>query len=330
MVVILLFLFLFFMGLIISYGSIIEDAGWRMFDEADFWLVMAMLLTFYLSYLHLVIQVAAAQITFASENRSAGIRTAALLQHFLAIGWTGYYWLRFEMQPSTLLPLMTILTLHWFLIGAFMNGESPVISPRVKRAIPTTLFERLLLNWRIPGPERGYFFAVCGIISALAVVIACCVTSWSMGKIAQHFDAEMLVAYAVGLASYAIIYLGLGRICLQLLHLTFRTDIFISMIVHILLLMFGMLIPVSLQLASNRTLDPTFRHLSNPFWFVAEVLDDPSFVLLPDQQMLIFSLALIAILVLSINVLLGAGELVPTSEKTKASIPLPDPLLDQP
>ena len=61
---------------------------------------------------------------------------------------------------------MVLASLYWFAAGSLMNGESPELSPRVKRRLPTSLVGRAMFTWFNPGPGTGYVFAVCNLIVA--------------------------------------------------------------------------------------------------------------------------------------------------------------------
>ncbi len=312
-IVILLFIFLFGVGLTISYASIYEEAGWRMYDQQEFWITTFALLTVYASYLHLIIEVASAQITFESENRSSGIRTALLIQHFLAIGWLGYVALQIPREEEILYVLITIVCLHWFVMGAFINGESPALSPRVKRTIPNFLFDRLWRNWRIPGPDRGYIFVLTGITSG---IVAACFLAWCNtlnGMTAS--DANRVMAYGLGLLAYAVCFLSAGRLLLRAMNLIFRADIFVSVITHFLLLMAAMMVPLGFQVLTNRTMDPTFNHWTNPFWFFVKTMDNGNFIETPVVIVFLTFLGMLGGGMMLLNIMLGAAELVPGREK---------------
>jgi len=311
-IVILLFIFLFGIGLIISYGSLYEDAGWRQYDNPDFWATTVALLSVYASYLYLIIEVASAQITFESENRSAGIRRGLLAQHFLAIGWLGYMAIRFPREEEIPMTLITLLCLHWFIMGSFINGESPVLSPRVKRTIPNLLIDRIWRNWLLPGPDRGYFFVLTSLISGLLVVagVAWLNTFTSLSTT----DASYLIAYAAGLVGYTICFLSVGRLLVRFLNMIFRADVFVSVILHLILLVGGVMLPLGFQVLTNRTMDRNFNHWTNPFWFFYEGFDDPMFLSMAPVGIFIFLLAILGAFLFLLNLLLGTRQFLPQRE----------------
>lgn len=311
-IVILLFIFLFVIGLITSYASVYEDASWREYDNPDFWAITVALFSVYASYLYLIIELASAQITFESENRSAGIRRGLLFQHFLAIGWFGYLAIRYPREEEFMMAMITILCLHWFIMGAFINGESTVISPRVKRTIPNLLIDRIWRNWLLPGADRGYFFVITSLVSSLLLVAG---LAWlNTFKTLPSSEAWHAFIYSVGLIGYTICYLSLGRLIMRLLSMIFRADIFVSVILHLILLMGGVMLPLGFQVLTNRTMDRNFHHWTNPFWFFIEGVDDRTFIGMPLTSIFIFFLAILSTFFFLLNLFLGSRSLFPKRE----------------
>jgi len=311
-IVILLFIFLFVIGLIVSYGSIYEDAGWRQYDNVDFWIFTGALFSVYATYLYLTIEVASAQITFESENRSAGIRRGILLQHFLILGWFSYLAIQNPREEEILMVLMTILCLHWFIMGSFINGESPVLSPRVKRTIPTLWADRIWRNWLLPGPDRGYFFVVTSLISGLLIIsLLAWLHTFSSLSVPSAINGAV---YSAGLVGYTICYLSVGRLLMRLLTMIFRADIFVSVILHLILLMGGVMLPLGFQVLTNRTMDDNFHHWTNPFWFFYESFDTSTFITQPLVGPFIIFLGILGTLMFLANLLLGSRNLFPQRE----------------
>ncbi|MBA2113909.1 ABC transporter permease [Bremerella alba] len=311
-IVILLFIFLYGIGLIISYASVYEDASWREYDNPDFWVTTAAFFSVYASYLYLIVEVASAQITFESENRSAGIRRGLLLQHFLAIGWFGYLAIRFPHDEELLFVLMTILCLHWFIMGSFINGESPVLSPRVKRTIPNFLADRIWRNWLLPGPDRGYFFVVTSLVSGLLVISG---LAWmhTFNSLSTA-DASHAIVFSAGLVGYTICYLSFGRLIIRFLNMIFRADVFVSVILHLILLMGGVMLPLGFQVLTNRTMDTNYNHWTNPFWFFVEGIDDRTFMAMPLIGIFVLFLGILGTFLFLANLVLGTRQFLPKRE----------------
>lgn len=311
-IVILLFIFLFVVGLVIGYASVYEDASWREYDNPDFWATTVALLSVYVSYLYLIIEVASAQITFESENRSAGIRRGLLFQHFLAIGWFGYLAIRFPREEVIPMTLTVILCLHWFIMGSFINGESPVISPRVKRTLPNLLADRIWRNWLVPGPDRGYFFVVTSLLSGFVIVVG---LAWANTlRSLSPSDAQHVMLFSLGLIGYTICYLSMGRLIIRLVNMIFRADIFVSVILHLILLMGGVMLPLVFQVLTNRTMDRNFHHWTNPFWFFLEGMDDRGFLTMMLPSIFVIFLAILGTFLFLLNLVFGSRNFLPNRE----------------
>ena len=130
-------------------------------DQRRFWIAHAAGATAYVSYFALFFCAAAAQLTFASDNRSTPLRICMLTQQAVLAGWIafGIWETRSDSQFFSIgIPLIMGLTaaaVHWSVMGMFLVGESPSLSPRVQRTLPKTSAGRALLSWLFPGPGRG-------------------------------------------------------------------------------------------------------------------------------------------------------------------------------
>jgi len=309
-VVILLYLFLFFFSLGIAFETIYESTGWRQFDNSDFWLTSAAVLSIYLGLLCLVVEVAAAQITFESENRAAGIRITALIVQFVTMGWFGYFWIRHD-EIEIAIPMVVLPVIYWFVLGVFMNGESDVLSPRILRSIPSSIFGRWIWNWKLQGGERGYFFAVNGLLACYVITLTTITWAWSRGSWSGHFQWNDLFSFATAMTGFAVVYLSVGRLTIRFLNLFFRCDVFISSIIHMLWLLAGIMLPMGIQLLTNETLNNNYPHWSNPLWFFVKSMDNRNFLSNLDTSTASIVIGISAALLVLLNLLLGTTHLVP-------------------
>jgi hypothetical protein len=184
------------------------------------------------SYYCLIYFAAVAQITFPSENRVWKLRTVMLTQHFLWLGWLGYAWLE-NGTPEPLGVAVVVCCIHWGVMGALMIVENPALSPRVRRSIPQSLFGRVRLNWRLPGPARGYFLATTAAASGGAMIA---IVTQLPHPANQYRNVEEVTWAAVLLPCYVICYLGLGRLIMMGIQWFAKGGIFISLLIHSILL----------------------------------------------------------------------------------------------
>ncbi|MCC9607862.1 ABC transporter permease [Blastopirellula sp. JC732] len=327
--VIVLFLIAFFGAIGLSVGAIVEETSWRQYDEANFWVLTVCALTFYFSYLALLYYAAAAAISFASENRSTKMRMVMLVQHFLFIVWFCWGYIESGYENVVLSAMITFLAIHWGIHGALMVGESPVLSPRVRRSIPKTILARLCSNWFLPGPARGYLFAVSGMISGAVSAFALSLL-WPYFGSGGSYDVRMVAAYAVAATSYVAIYLGVGRLLMMGIRRLGSGDIFLSAIIHLLLLLFGVFIPIIIQLSSYWLPNDEYSlvQISNPFWTLTMILDEPQVIWISELGIAIVLLFGGAVTMLGLQIILSAPDIVPTAQAAPNRVAEEDRLLE--
>lgn len=250
-------------------------------DTAEFWWANAAMLTAYLTYFALVFHAAVARITFASDNRSSRLRAIMLLQHICLTGWMFGFLIAEEGHGELIVIFLTLAGLHWYVMGSMMTGESPDLSPRVKRRLPQSFLGRVFLTWFNPGPATGFMFAVSGGLAALVLTLIAIVLRELLGLgIAtggwSSDDSERLFTFSVLMVGYLTIYLGVGLLLIRLMYKLGQVGIFLSLLIQILLVMAGCAIPMVIE-----TMSPGFGymeysliHISNPFWTLIHVGGD--------------------------------------------------------
>ncbi len=248
-------------------------------DAPGFWVFNAILMTAYLTYFALAFYAAVAQITFATDNRSTRLRIVMLLQHVCFTGWMAWGMIQVDMEEEFLLVYFSLIGLHWYAMGSLMIGESPLLSPRVKRNLPQSFLGRIFLTWFNPGPGTGYLFAVCGALAALAAVLVVAMLMesytrlgiggpWSMG------ESLRVMTFGVLMVAYLTIYLGIGLLIIRLLHRFGQVAMLLGVLIQILLVAAGCTVPVVVDTMRSR---PFFEsgysllHISNPFWTLIHV-----------------------------------------------------------
>jgi len=192
---------------------------------AEFWQFNAAWLTAYVTYFALFFYAAVAQITFSSDNRSTRLRVIMLVQHVCFAGWMAWATIAVEWESEMLLVFLSFIGLHWYAMGALMTGESPVLSPRVKRRLPQSFLGRVFLTWFNPGPGTGYLFAVCGALGALVLVVAVVgvMATLAPGAFSRGWsagDVERMLVFGVLVVAYLTVYLGIGLLIIRLVPAT--------------------------------------------------------------------------------------------------------------
>lgn len=289
------------------------------FAERGFWQVNAAFLTGYAAYFALFFFTTVAGITFASDNRSTRLRITMLAQHVLFTGWMAWLWIGEADGDMFVLALFLIfIGIHWYVMGAFMTGESPQLSPRVKRRLPQSFLGRAFLTWFNPGPGTGYLFAICGGLGALALVgiasIGVFVLGFQPGTATRWSPdrALWLMCFGALEVSYVAVYLGIGLLVLRPLHKRIFVSPLFGVLVQILLLLLGSGIPliVYLMTPSLRYSGYSLLYVTDPFrtlWHVGG-LSDASFTLPAEAPMLLVMVPLTAAIVLLFNLPAVARE----------------------
>jgi hypothetical protein len=326
MIVGLVMAFIYF-SLGVTVGIIGEEA--IPVDQPMFWTIMAALMTGYLSIFSLIFLAASAQISFASDNRSTRLRIAMLVQYLLLVGWMSWFWF-YDRVEVGLVIFIILSALHWYVMGAFMTGESRDLSPRVKRRLPKTFMGRVFLTWFFPGPATGYFFAVASMFSATVLVVLASTQPVFASLAAPTVSSSDLLdelSLTLVLFCYLLIYLGLGRLVVGIASRWMQTGVVFSFLVNIILVALGALVPLVIQFSLIDVLtgadDYTPLQITNVFWTFWEVVDRHSILEYTiglggwECPVVLVVLGLMALVVLGVNFVVSARDMVPV----RASVP---------
>lgn len=225
--------------------NLIFASGQVPYDQVQFWIMTLSVITFYISFLVLFIQAAAAQLSFASDNRSTRIRWVLLAQQVLWIGWMCYLWL-VEREYAYLYVTVSIATLYWFFFGGLLSGELARLSPRVKRSLPQSFLGRMTFTWFNPGSGTGFAFAITNMMGVVLCVAAMGITGSVVAFEGAPNNWDWLL-YSGLCLSYLTIYLGVGRLLILLLRQVIPAGIAITLLINVLLAALGALVPVLIQ-----------------------------------------------------------------------------------
>jgi hypothetical protein len=266
-----------------SFVSVITDTQATAFDDADFWLAMACIMTFCISHAIMFILIAAAQISFASDNRSTRLRVMLLIQQTLWLGWMMFFWIRFE-EEAFLYVLVSVAAIYWALAGACLMGEAAILSPRVKRSLPQSFLGRMCFTWFNPGSGTGYTFTVANLLTLLIVTVAAGLTAEMEGFAAARGNLDWLL-FATLAVAYVVLYLGVGRLLVLLLRQLGRVTMLLTFLVNVFLAVVGVAIPLFFQawLEGYGRMSYSLVQLTNWVWTLEEAGDGNllSFSLVP-------------------------------------------------
>lgn len=257
----------------ITFVSLISDAHATAFDDIEFWLAMAAIMTFCISHAVMFVLIAAAQISFASDNRSTKLRVMLLVQQTLWIGWMMFFWIHFE-EEEILYVLVSVAALYWAFAGACLIGEAANLSPRVKRSLPQSFAGRMCLTWFNPGSGTGYTFTVANLLTLLLVVVVAGLTAEFEGFGAARGNFDWLV-YTTLAVAYVVLYLGVARLITLLLRQLGRVTMLLTFLVTLFLCVIGVAFPLFFQawLEGYSRMSYSIVQMSNWFWTLEEAAD---------------------------------------------------------
>ncbi len=129
------------------------------------------LFAFFGSTAALLLVAAASQISFAADNQATRIRVTMLIQQLLFWAFLGMMLQVVPFQNEVFWILAMFIGHYWLIMGFLMIGESPRRSRRVQRTLPQTLVMRSVAGLLMPGPGRGFLFAMAMLWSSGGVLL---------------------------------------------------------------------------------------------------------------------------------------------------------------
>lgn len=254
------------------------------FDQLHFWMGNVALVMFHASFMALFVQVAASQISFATDNRSTPIRWVLFTQNALIFGWI-LYGMSVEggaNEPFFVLGCTSAL-IYWWVVGSFLIGEWAELSPRIRRQLPQTFLGRMLLTWFNPGSGTGYVFTLANLGVILLAFYACSVMveytiETGRAGFRSFLADDQMALFAVAAWLFAAAYLGVGRLMVMLVRNRVPSGVVFSFLLQVVLVTFGTLIPIVVQfsLFNFRDIDYSALQATNPFWTLAQILFNSS------------------------------------------------------
>ncbi|NOX55025.1 MAG: ABC transporter permease [Planctomycetes bacterium] len=176
-------------------------------DDPEFWFTWGAVLAVGCSYFILAQQIATAQLTFAADNRSTGIRVTCSLQFWLLwvivvtaqAFWAGGLW---GADEEMLAFFSALSAIHWAAVGLFVATEEDALSRRVRRRLPRRRWLRFLVAPFLPGGARGCVYVLLHV--AMLWAIPC-----SLAAMSTRADT-WIFPWVTALCAYVVIYVCLG------------------------------------------------------------------------------------------------------------------------
>lgn len=245
-------------------GGILEVTG------PEFWTFSLAAATIAASYFALFFLGAAAQVSFASDNRSTPLRVAVFLQFLLWTAWFGWGWMSQRFAGDLLFGYAAVAGAHWYGMGIFFTAESPQLSLRVRRRLPQSFLGRVLFTWFNPGPGTGLMFSLGGALTVwLLVALASPWAGWSSAATSR----QALHLFCGAGVAYLVIYLGTEVLILRLLRRVVAVQVSTGLVVHLLLVFFGAALPSILGLLLYPNIDYGALHFLNYFYTLFKIAE---------------------------------------------------------
>jgi hypothetical protein len=166
-------------GLVMMYSWTMTGVAFIVYRElvavsnSDFWWGTGLVALAAASYFILFQQIAVAQLTFDSDNRSTGVRIVSTAQFWVL--WLAFgvfcYFRSFVPSVITLQVLTGASALHWAAAGLMFSTEGDHLSRRVRRHVPHGRFARLPAAPFLPGGARGYLLSLLHLAALWAIVL---------------------------------------------------------------------------------------------------------------------------------------------------------------
>ncbi len=156
-----------FFGMWAFFGLMTTSLRSIPFDEADTWWALALVVFLGLSTGYVCEQVAIAQLTFDSDNRSTGIRLAVGAQWLFC--WVGLLTFlivrqRAPMTADAVTNILTMTATYITLAGLLFVCAPDSLSRRVSRGLPRSRILRVLWAPFLPGGARGLLHALLSLV----------------------------------------------------------------------------------------------------------------------------------------------------------------------
>lgn len=204
---------------------------------------------------HLLLTATAAQLTPETENRSTALRLSLVMFTFVAITVIALSMLVLERDGIPVYGIgMFVIAGLWTVCGALMVSENSVVTPRIRRELPSSFLARLTMTWLTPGPATGLVFTITAIVvltlmqqaSMQWLNNATFISPGNRGQLRSMFQEAGLL-FPAYLVSFLVVVRGL--IALIRIKSNPRVEVGIAALTVVALM--AALVPYSLQLHFN-------------------------------------------------------------------------------
>jgi hypothetical protein len=204
-------------GMISFTAFFLNEVNTLPFASMEFWCVVAIVLFVALSSSFLCQQIAIAQLTFESDNRSSAIRLTVTVQ-WIVLWLSALAVVAAYASTGTnfnLFAMVTITCIFLTVAGLYLICEPEGLSRRVARGLPRSRAMRLLWVPFLPGGTRGLIFGL-GSVGLMTALGSLALAVDSRSSTSHMYDRSKELWAAAAIIAYAVIYLGTGAFVTRL------------------------------------------------------------------------------------------------------------------
>lgn len=244
-------------------------------DMEDFIAIGLSFIAIVVSASNIFLRAAAAQLSPPSENRSTPIRRAMILHQVTILGPMTYGLLRFGVDDDPLYLAICYMAGFWMFMGTLMVGETHVLTPRVRRELPSSFLARAIFTWFTPGPGTGLIFSMSSFIGFCIALWFATTLVRADGTIPNRSNFEFM-PLVLTLLGYMMLLLSLTRVLMRFIRKYNNPSPAISLAIVVIVAGLLAVIPYSIEAHLNdyRSFDWSGAQITNWAWTLGLALDN--------------------------------------------------------
>ncbi|MFK8112180.1 MAG: ABC transporter permease, partial [Rubripirellula sp.] len=240
---------------------------------------------------HLLLTATAAQLTPESENRSTHLRISMLILSAVVMALIALAIQTLGQEGAGVASFGAIgLAGLWALAGSMMAAESPRMTPRIRRELPSSFASRMLLTWLTPGPVTGLVFASANIVVLTVFILFGIDYIFEQPNFrAPGGSQQMLRRLCIAYSSYLIGFLVAVRFIIGVIRIKNHPRAELGLAALIAVAVLTALIPYSIGLHWNDYLPYSYSpwQITNWAWTLSEIASGRAF----DSTVLVIAVA---------------------------------------
>ncbi len=164
----------------------------------------------------------------------------------------------------------------WTVCGSMMAAESPVMTPRIRRELPSSLLARSVLTWLTPGPVTGLVFATVNVIVIAFLAVYGFESLFSRpGIFVPGFVPLMLERFCIAYAAYVVGFFVAVRMVMGIIRINNNPRVELGIAALVAIAVLTSLVPYSIGLHMNDYRPYAYSNwqITNWAWTLGQILD---------------------------------------------------------